>query len=156
MKRPVKNVALKMTQSHFDLLRQYKDTCGLLNLSEAVEKLIVHNLPLEEAAPKETQQPTSEYAIEDNLEIFSHHATTKSPYAIEDQFSVPSLKHPRLSSLRETMTPVVEKMKKGQSILVQTDKERQRFSDIMNSLNRKYATREIKQNGKKTYRCWAV
>jgi hypothetical protein len=96
MKRPVKNVALKMTQSHFD------------------------------------------------------------PYAIEDQFSVPSLKHPRLSSLRETMTPVVEKMKKGQSILVQTDKERQRFSDIMNSLNRKYATREIKQNGKKTYRCWAV
>jgi len=155
MKRPVKNVALKMTQSHFDLLRQYKDTCGLLNLSEAVEKLISHNLPLEEAEPEEAKQPTSQYAIEDNLEIFSAQ-TPKSPYAIEDQFSVPNLKHPRLSSLRETMTPVVEKMKKGQSILVQTDKERQRFADIMNSLKRKYATREIKENGTKTYRCWAV
>lgn len=155
MKRQVKNVALKMTQAHFELLRQYKDTCGFLNLSEAVEKLISNHLPLEEAAPKETPQPTSEYAIEDNLEIFSAH-TPKSPYAIEDQFRVPSLKHPRLSSLRETMTPVVEKMKKGQSILVKTDKERQRFADIMHSLNRKYATREIKQNGTKNYRCWAV
>jgi len=155
MKRQVKNVALKMTHSHFELLRQYKDTCGLLNLSEAVEKLISNNLPLEEAAPKETPQPTSEYAIEDNLEIFSRQ-TPKSPYAIDDQFSIPNLKHPRLSSLRETMTPVVKKMKKGQSILVQTSQERQRFMDIMNSLKRKYATREIKENGTKTYRCWAV
>jgi ERCC4-related helicase len=137
------------------LLRQYKDTCGLLNLSEAVEKLISHNLPLEEAELEEAKQPTSQYAIEDNLEIFSSQ-TPKSPYAIEDAFSIPNLKHPRLSSLRETMTPVVEKMKKGQSILVRTDKERQRFADIMNSLKRKYATREIKQNGTKAYRCWAV
>ena len=156
MKRQVKNVQLKMTQAHFELLRQYKDTCGLLNLSEAVEKLISHNLPLEEAVPEEVQQPTSEYAIEDNLEIFSAQAAPKSPYSIEDQFIMPSVKHPRLSSLREQMTPVLTKMKKGQSILVQTVQERQRFADIMNSLERKYVTREIKENGTKTYRCWAV
>lgn len=155
MKRQVKNVALKMTQSHFELLRQYKDTCGLLNLSEAVEKLISHNLPLEDSEPEAAKQSTSEYAIEDNLEIFSRQ-TPQSPYAIDDQFSIPNVKHPRLSSLRETMTPVIKKMKKGQSILVQTSQERQRFMDIMNSLKRKYATRAIKENGTKTYRCWAV
>lgn len=155
MKRPVKNIALRMHQHHFELLRQYKDTCGLTNLSEAVEKLISHNLPLEQA-PAENTQPTSEYVVEDNLEIFARNAHNESSYAIEDNVEIPGFRNPPVSSLRQIMTPVVKKMKKGQSIVVKTTQERQRFMDIMNSLKRKYATREIKENGTKTYRCWVV
>ena len=54
MKRSVKNVQLKLPNHAFELLRSYKDIGGFLNLSEAVEKLVVSHLPTEEPSVEAT------------------------------------------------------------------------------------------------------
>jgi hypothetical protein len=111
------------------------------------------------AKSQSPQEPTLSYTIEDSKpvkpkSVLSNKA--KPSYVIETDFAAPRTFSSKPSSLRQLMRPVVKKMKSGDSILVNTMAERQRFTDLAKSMKKKPSTRKLSDGDAITFRCWIV
>ena len=166
MKRSVKNVQLKLPNYAFELLRTYKDIGGFLNLSEAVEKLAVSHLPMEESGVEETK-PNTELSIEDNVPapeskkpIVS--ATDKIFAAgdvlqVEDDVPIPQICRASAESFSTVLENTLKKMKVGNSFLIRGENQRSISLGVAKKLKITIATRQTESFQKdKTIRVWRV
>jgi len=111
------------------------------------------------AKSQSPQEPTLSYTIEDSKpvkpkSVLSNKA--KPSYVIETDFAAPRPFSSKPSSLRQLMRPIVKRMKSGDSILVNTMAERQRFTDLAKSMKKKPSTRKLSDGDAITFRCWVL
>ena len=104
-------------------------------------------------------EPELSYTIEDSKpvkpkSVLSNKA--KTSYVIEKDFAAPRAFSSKPSSLRQLMRPIVKRMKSGDSILVNTMAERQRFTDLAKSMKKKPSTRKLSDGAVITFRCWIL
>ena len=166
MKRSVKNVQLKLPNYAFELLRSYKDLGGFLNLSEAVEKLAVSHLPMEESGAEESK-PKTELSIEDNVPAPESKkpvvsATDKIFAAgdvlqVEDDVPIPQICRASAESFSHVLENTLKKMKVGNSFLIRGENQRSISLGVAKKLKITIATRQTENFQKdKTIRVWRV
>lgn len=166
MKRSVKNVQLKLPNYAFELLRTYKDIGGFLNLSEAVEKLAVSHLPMEESGAEESKSKT-EFSIEDDVPVPESKkpmvsATDKIFFAgsvlqVEDDFPIPQICRASAESFSHVVENTLKKMKVNSSFLVHGENQRSISLGVAKKLKMTIATRQTENFQKdKTIRVWRV
>ena len=105
------------------------------------------------------QEPALSYTLEKSKPVKPASVaknTAKPSYVIETEFAAPRSVSSKPSSLRQLMRPIVKKMKSGDSILVKSMAERQRFTDLAKSMKKKPSTRKIGGGDAVTFRCWIV
>jgi len=149
-----KSVPLKLKLNTINLLRKYKASNDLENFNDAVELLINKHCLVAVDAPKTDDM----YEIEDDKLLPDlPQVKSASLYAIEDHVDIPPEITSRCSAARQRLEPVIKQMKAGQSIVVKTQHERDRFVAIMHKWQLKYNTRSIYgANNETTYRCWVL
>ena len=108
------------------------------------------------ANAKPPEESASSYAIEEDKPLKPRASKAKSAYAIEANVSLPVVNESLGSGLRRIMSPVIKKMKSGESIVVSTQRERQVFWDVSRSLRKGTATRSIKDGEDTKFRCWII
>jgi len=152
MKRPVKNVQLRLDQVTFQSLKEYKDICGLANLSEAVEKLVLHNLPLED------EKPQTELTVEENVAVPEAKVSTPiEVLAVDDNIPMPEICHSKRVPFSLVVENTLKKMKVGSSFLITGENQRSIRLGIGKRLNRTLATRQTRDFKKdKSIRVWRV
>ncbi len=166
MKRSVKNVQLKLPNYAFELLRTYKDIGGFLNLSEAVEKLAVSHLPMEESGAEESK-PKTEFSIEDDVPA----PESKTPVVsatdkifaagdvlqVEDDVPIPQICRASAESFSHVLENTLKKMKVGNSFLIRGENQRSISLGVAKKLKITIATRQTENFQKdKTIRVWRV
>jgi len=152
MKRPVKNVQLRLDQVTFQSLKEYKDICGLANLSEAVEKLVLHNLPLED------EKPQTELTVEENVAVPEAKVSTPiEVLAVDDNIPMPEICHSKRVPFSLVVENTLKKMKVGSSFLITGENQRSISLGIGKRLNMTLATRQTPDFKKdKSIRVWRV
>ena len=166
MKRSVKNVQLKLPNYAFELLRTYKDLGGFLNLSEAVEKLAVSHLLMEESGAEESK-PKTEFSIEDDVpvpeskkpivsatdKIFS----TGDVLQVEDDVPIPQMCRASAEPFSHVVENTLKKMKVNSSFLIHGENQRSISLGVAKKLKMTIATRQTEYFQKdKTIRVWRV
>ncbi len=146
MKRPVKNLQLKIQSSTFELLKDYKEICGLSNLSEAIDKLAYYNLPAEKITDEEIKLALNEQPA---LDITP--AQQAEPELFEIDSSIPVPKHNFHFHLTPTFSEKVrntlKKMKVGDSIVVTGDGQRATTFNMAKKLNMSIRTLAFEGKG---------
>lgn len=152
MKRPVKNVQLRLDQVTFQSLKEYKDICGLANLSEAVEKLVWRNLPLED------EKPQTELTVEENVAVPEAKVSTPiEVLAVDDNIPMPEICHSKRVPFSLVVENTLKKMKVGSSFLITGENQRSISLGIGKRLNMTLATRQTRDFKKdKSIRVWRV
>ena len=152
MKRPVKNVQLRLDQATFQSLKEYKDICGLANLSEAVEKLVVYNLPLED------EKPQTELTVEENVAVPEDKVSTPiEVLAVDDNIPMPEICHSKRVPFSLVVENTLKKMKVGSSFLITGENQRSISLGIGKKLKMTLATRQTPDFKKdKSIRVWRV
>jgi len=152
MKRPVKNVQLRLDQVTFQSLKEYKDICGLANLSEAVEKLVWRNLPLED------EKPQTELTVEENVAVPEDKVSTPiEVLAVDDNIPMPEICHSKRVPFSLVVENTLKKMKVGSSFLITGENQRSISLGIGKRLNMTLATRQTRDFKKdKSIRVWRV
>ena len=152
MKRPVKNVQLRLDQVTFQSLKEYKDICGLANLSEAVEKLVLHNLPLED------EKPQTELTVEENVAVPEDKVSTPiEVLAVDDNIPMPEICHSKRVPFSLVVENTLKKMKVGSSFLITGENQRSISLGIGKKLKMTLATRQTPDFKKdKSIRVWRV
>jgi len=157
MKRPVKNVQLRLDQVTFQSLKEYKDICGLANLSEAVEKLVWRNLPLEE------ENPQTELTVEENVAVPEDKVNTSKVsapievLAVDDNIPMPEICHSKRVPFSLVVENTLKKMKVGSSFLITGENQRSISLGIGKKLKMTLATRQTPDFKKdKSIRVWRV
>lgn len=147
-------VPLTLKIKTINLLRKYKTSNNLTSFNDAVEFLINKHC----LASVDTPKVDDLYQIEDDKLLPDlPKAKSANPYAIEDNIDVPPETESRSSTARQRLEPVIKRMKAGQSIVVKTRHERDRYVAIMHKLQLKYSTRTIYgENNEQAYRCWVL
>jgi len=166
MKRSVKNVQLKLPNYAFELLRTYKDLGGFLNLSEAVEKLAVSHLPMEESGAEESK-PKTEFSIEDDVPVPESKkpmvsATDKIFFTgavlqVQDDVPIPQICRASVESFSHVVENTLKKMKVNSSFLIHGENQRSISLGVAKKLKMTIATRQTENFQKdKTIRVWRV
>ena len=152
MKRPVKNVQLRLDQVTFQSLKEYKDICGLANLSEAVEKLVWRNLPLED------EKPQTELTVEENVAVPEAKVSTPiEVLAVDDNIPMPEICHSKRVPFSLVVENTLKKMKVGSSFLIKGENQRSISLGIGKKLKMTLATRQTPDFKKdKSIRVWRV
>lgn len=152
MKRPVKNVQLRLDQATFQSLKEYKDICGLANLSEAVEKLVLYNLPLEE------EKPQTELTVEENVAVPEDKVSTPiEVLAVDDNIPIPETCQSKRVPFSLVVENTLKKMKVGSSFLITGENQRSISLGIGKKLKMTLATRQTPDFKKdKSIRVWRV
>ena len=152
MKRPVKNVQLRLDQVTFQSLKEYKDICGLANLSEAVEKLVWRNLPLED------EKPQTELTVEENVAVPEDKVSTPiEVLPVDDNIPMPEICHSKRVPFSLVVENTLKKMKVGSSFLITGENQRSISLGIGKRLNMTLATRQTRDFKKdKSIRVWRV
>ena len=152
MKRPVKNVQLRLDQATFQSLKEYKDICGLANLSEAVEKLVVYNLPLED------EKPQTQLTVEENVAVPEDKVSTPiEVLAVDDNIPMPEIYHSKRVPFSLVVENTLKKMKVGSSFLITGENQRSISLGIGKKLKMTLATRQTPDFKKdKSIRVWRV
>ena len=152
MKRPVKNVQLRLDQATFQSLKEYKDICGLANLSEAVEKLVVYNLPLED------EKPQTQLTVEENVAVPEDKVSTPiEVLAVDDNIPMPEICHSKRVPFSLVVENTLKKMKVGSSFLITGENQRSISLGIGKKLKMTLATRQTPDFKKdKSIRVWRV
>jgi len=161
MKRPVKNVQLRLDQVTFQSLKEYKDICGLANLSEAVEKLVWRNLPLED------EKPQTELTVEENVAVPEDKVITVKSDATEypagsvlqvnDDIPIPPIQPANPVGFSSIVENTLKKMKVGSSFLVTGESQRCISLGVGKKLKMTLATRQTPDFKKdKSIRVWRV
>jgi hypothetical protein len=166
MKRSLKNVQLKLPNYAFELLRTYKDIGGFLNLSEAVEKLAVSHLPMEEPSVEATK-PKTELSIEDDVPVPESKKpivsatdktfSTGAVLQVEDDVPIPQICRTSAESFSHVVDNTLKKMKVGSSFLIHGENQRSISLGVAKKLKITIATRQTESFQKdKTIRVWRV
>jgi len=152
MKRPVKNVQLRLDQVTFQSLKEYKDICGLANLSEAVEKLVWRNLPLED------EKPQTELTVEENVAVPEDKVSTPiEVLVVDDNIPMPEICHSKRVPFSLVVENTLKKMKVGSSFLIKGENQRSISLGIGKKLKMTLATRQTPDFKKdKSIRVWRV
>lgn len=159
MKRPIRNVQLKLQSNTFDLLKNYKEICGLANLSEAVEKIVFYHLPLEEDHAEEPQAP-EELTLEDNIPAPEKKKVTslsgKESLQVETGIPIPEPSNQRVS-FSHLIENTLKKMKVGNSFIIKGENQRSMSLGVAKKLKITLATRQTDSFKKdQTIRVWRV
>jgi len=161
MKRPVKNVQLRLDQKTFESLRSYKDTHGLLNLSEAVEQLVGKQFPTEETKPK------TELIIEPDVpapadKVITVKATDPSSFVgnvlqLRDDIPIPEIQPAKPVPFSSIVENTLKRMKVGHSFLVTGENQRCISLSVGKKLKMTLASRQTPNFKKdKSIRVWRV
>lgn len=159
MKRPIRNVQLKLQSNTFELLKNYKEICGLANLSEAVEKIVFYHLPLEEDHAEEPQAP-EELTLEDNIPAPEKKTVTslsgKESLQVETGIPIPQISKQRVS-FSHLIENTLKKMKVGNSFIIKGENQRSMSLGVAKKLKITLATRQTDSFKKdQTIRVWRV
>lgn len=166
MKRSVKNVQLKLPNHAFELLRSYKDIGGFLNLSEAVEKLVVSHLPTEEPSVEATK-PKTEISVEDDVPLPTYRTpivssddklfSTGDVLQVDNNVPLPDICRASPESFSHVIENTLKKMKVGGSFLIRGENQRSISLGVGRRLKITLATRQTETFQKdKTIRVWRV
>lgn len=147
MKRPVKNLQLKIQSSTFELLKDYKEICGLSNLSEAIDKLAFYNLPFEKVTNEDIPLALNEQPA---LEITPAEPVEPAMFEIDSSIPLPAQNAPftLTPTFSEKVRNTLKKMNVGDSIVVNGDGERATTFNMAKLLNMSIRTRACEGKGK--------
>ena len=160
MKRPIRNVQLKLQSNTFDLLKHYKEICGLANLSEAVEKIVFYHLPLEEDHAEEPQAQ-EELTLEDNIpapEKEKKVISLSGKESLQVETGIPIPEHAKQQvSFSHLVENTLKKMKVGNSFVIKGENQRSMSLGVAKKLKITLTTRQTDSFKKdQTIRVWRV
>lgn len=158
MKRKIRNVSLKLDESHFQMLKEYKDFGGLSNLSEAVAMLVEYS-----ATPSQPVTPEQEQAGQDYLQVSNQHPIPSprkvmledSPLKIEKDQPLPTSNSYKRRSFYVAACETVQKMLVGDSVIVNGENQRAQILNAARVNNIKMTTRLFDKK-KDLIRAWRV
>jgi len=159
MKRPLKNVQLRLDQTTFELLKAYKDQCGLANLSEAIEKLVFYNLPLQEDKTDLTIEQDVPAPEDKTVIVRTTDQTFESNDVLQvrDDVPIPHIHNGNRESFSTVVENTLKKMKVGHSFLVKGENQRSISLGVGKKLKMTLATRQTPDFKKdKSIRVWRV
>jgi hypothetical protein len=159
MKRPLKNVQLRLDQTTFELLKEYKDKCGLANLSETIEKLVFYNLPLQEDKTDLTIEQDVPAPEDKTVTVRTTDQSFGSDDVLQvrDDVPIPDIRNANRESFSNIVENTLKKMKVGQSFLVKGENQRSISLGVGKKLKMTLATRQTPNFKKdKRIRVWRV